>query len=107
MDIEINLSQISMQEFENFTLIDVREEYEREIQPIDSNPSLHFPLSEFDGDTKTLEKEKKYLVVCAHGMRSAGFTEYLRENGFSQTYSIPQGIETLYQYINEHSSKSL
>ena len=106
MNIEIDLTTVSLSQFNNFTLIDVREEYEREMQPID-NPSVHIPLSQFDGNLTALSKDKQYLVICAHGMRSYGFTQYLRDNGFNEVYSIPQGMESLYQFKTRHSPKQL
>ena len=107
MELEIDLTSLSMTDFNQFTIIDVREGYELEMQPVEVDTCVHFPLSTFDGNLANFNQEKQYLVVCAHGMRSAGFTQYLRENGFSKVFSVPEGIDSLNQFIQSHSQKPL
>lgn len=75
----------------DFVLLDVREEFEREVAKIE--PSIFIPLGQLKERLKELSKNKVVVVYCHHGMRSLRAVEVLRANGFSQSFSMNGGID--------------
>jgi molybdopterin/thiamine biosynthesis adenylyltransferase/molybdopterin synthase catalytic subunit/rhodanese-related sulfurtransferase len=76
---------------EDYRIIDIREPWETEEDPI-SWPKLELmPLSKwagFDPDGRPA------LFVCHAGIRTANLVRHLREEGLAATYSLPGGIST-------------
>jgi molybdopterin/thiamine biosynthesis adenylyltransferase/molybdopterin synthase catalytic subunit/rhodanese-related sulfurtransferase len=77
-------------------LVDVRESWERAHDP----PGLlqiptHLPLSELVHGHAAFPADGRYLIICAHGMRSLSLTEHLRAQGQSGVYSLRGGLAAL------------
>lgn len=75
---------------EDFQLVDVRERYEYEISNLEGDliPMQHIPekLDEID-------KEKKVVIMCRSGVRSANAVDYLEQHhGFENLYNLVGGI---------------
>ncbi len=76
-------------------LIDVREEWEREISRID--PSVHLPLSRFSMPSslvlpKKINKFSKIGIYCKAGIRSKSACETLASMGYLHLYNLDGGM---------------
>lgn len=84
-------------------LLDVREESEWRLARIEGAELL--PLSrlarELDAALPAdLEKDTTIVVVCHHGVRSAEVTAWMRQQEFTQVYSLDGGLEAWSQHID-------
>lgn len=81
------------QDGENIVVLDCRTITEREIACIEH--SIHTPFGEIQSMLQELleHAEKTVVVHCHHGMRSLQATQFLREEGFSNAYSLAGGID--------------
>ena len=71
-------------------IIDLREEYEREICCITG--SEHIPLSMLANISKMLPTDKKIIFYCHKGQRSLEAVRTVRDQGFKNCYSLAGGI---------------
>lgn len=75
---------------EDFQLIDVREEHEYEAANI--NGKL-IPMGEIPSRLDEISKEKKVIVQCRSGARSANVIGFLEQNfGFTNLSNLEGGI---------------
>jgi rhodanese-related sulfurtransferase len=75
---------------EDFQLIDVREEAEYENANI--NGTL-IPLGEIPSRYNEISKDKKVIIQCRSGVRSANALNYLEQNlGYTNLYNLEGGI---------------
>ena len=77
-------------------IIDVREEWEREISKI--SPSVHIPLGEFSTPQipsifHKYSPESKIVVYCKAGIRSRTACEVLKKYSFTNLYNLSGGID--------------
>jgi len=89
-----NISHARLQQMinarEKFTLIDVREKFERDIFNIGG---LHIPLVEIPMCNIDLPEDDIIIVYCAHGKRSIVAAEYLiNKFEFTNVYNLEGGI---------------
>jgi rhodanese-related sulfurtransferase len=57
---------------------------------------MHLPLSLLlDGRAPPPPQGPRYLIVCAHGVRSLGLTGHLRSMGYREVYSLRGGLAAL------------
>lgn len=75
---------------ESVVIIDVREDFEREICLIEG--SLHIPLGELTSHFDTLDTEQPYVIQCRSGGRSARATDQLLSAGFKDVKNLVGGI---------------
>jgi molybdopterin/thiamine biosynthesis adenylyltransferase/rhodanese-related sulfurtransferase len=73
-----------------FTLLDVRESFERDIATIDG--AEHIPLGELSERMDELSRDKKLVVHCKSGGRSAKAVGLLRDAGFEDVWNVTGGI---------------
>lgn len=80
-------------------LLDVREDYEREVSCI--NGSVHVPLGALIADPSALEitKEADIVVYCRSGMRSQTACAFLNQHGFLNVFNLKGGIAAWKQEI--------
>lgn len=71
-------------------LLDVREPHEQAICRIDG--AVLIPLGELEGRTTELPRDRRILVHCKSGGRSARAVTRLRELGFADVWNISGGI---------------
>ena len=83
-------------------LIDVREEYEREICNIHN--SRHIPLNSFKDVYAKLPNEH-IIIYCHHGMRSLNAVKLARNNGLSNCFSLSGGISQWSEEIEPDMQK--
>jgi len=76
-------------------LVDIREAWERGFDPPQSSIPLHLPLSDLVNGRVQFPAQGRYLVICAHGVRSLSLTEHLRSLGQSEVYSLRGGLAAL------------
>ena len=100
------VKEISVQELqalkdqnEAFQLIDVREPFEYDIANLDA---LLIPLSSVLENADKVEKNKKVVIHCKSGARSAKAIKLLQEaNGFENLYNLKGGILAYAREIDE------
>jgi rhodanese-related sulfurtransferase len=97
MIIEIEPKQFSkmLVKSENILVIDVREQWEREVSKI--SPSCHIPLGEFSSSVEPIlpdecSKEQTVMLYCKAGVRSRMACEVLKEHGFKNLFNLSGGI---------------
>lgn len=71
-------------------LIDVREIAEYETERVEGGILL--PLSTFDPQDIP-KSDKKLIIMCQHGVRSANVCHYLAQNDFADAINLRGGIE--------------
>lgn len=79
---------------QNFTLLDVRENWERETNSI--QPSLHIPLGDLDFNLNLLDQNKTQniplVIYCRSGARSQKAGINLIHAGYKNIYNLEGGI---------------
>ncbi|MCB9758118.1 MAG: HesA/MoeB/ThiF family protein, partial [Candidatus Omnitrophica bacterium] len=98
-DLSLNLNEIPTEQIDQFIFIDVREAVELMMAPVKGAKSIHLAFSQFGSWKFKFEPEKKYLLYCAHGMRSLACVEKLRNKGVSNVQSINDGADAVNQYF--------
>ncbi|MES2800304.1 MAG: rhodanese-like domain-containing protein [Bacteroidota bacterium] len=89
-----SITVVELQEWinqgEDFQLVDVREPYEFS----DSNlKGVLIPLGEIPNRYTEISKDKKVVVHCKAGMRSANAIQYLQEaHGYTNLYNLEGGM---------------
>lgn len=88
---EITSSELKkMLENEALQLLDVREEWE---QPkIENYKVLNIPLNRIPLSLEQIDKAKKTVVICQHGVRSLKAIEFLKANGFNNLINLKGGM---------------
>ncbi len=76
---------------EDIIVLDVREKKERKQGYIDGD--VHIPLANVKDKLNTLDKNKKVLVYCRSGSRSAHIAGLLTRNEFENVYNLKGGIQ--------------
>jgi rhodanese-related sulfurtransferase len=77
---------------EEFTLLDVREPWERDAASIGG--SVHIPMGDIPARVnQELDPEEHIVVYCHHGVRSMNVTAWLRQQGFENVQSLRGGID--------------
>jgi molybdopterin/thiamine biosynthesis adenylyltransferase/rhodanese-related sulfurtransferase len=75
---------------ENIELLDVREEYERDICNIGGKL---IPMNTIHANIESIPEDKPVVVYCHHGMRSAMVVKFLSEEfGYKNLYNLDGGI---------------
>jgi adenylyltransferase/sulfurtransferase len=93
--LELQFESLAAARAEGFELVDIREAWERTSDRPETRIDLHVPMSALLEGRAGFPDEGRYLVVCAHGVRSLALTEMLREQGRSGVYSMRGGIAAL------------
>jgi len=94
---EISVRQMKkmIDDHEDFILVDVREEYEWDICKIKGAKLI--PLSQIIkgniGDLETIERDRKIVLHCHTGARSAETLNILRSKGFKNLKNLVGGID--------------
>lgn len=81
------------------TLLDVRKPREREVAVLPDD--LWIPMGEVNDRIDELEDcDRPIVVYCHHGMRSLKVTQFLRDQGLEDVYSLAGGIDYWARKIN-------
>jgi sulfur-carrier protein adenylyltransferase/sulfurtransferase len=88
---------------EPFQLIDVREDYEYDIANIEGEL---IPLGQIPDFIDKISRDKKVVVHCRSGVRSARAIDFLEENhGFDNLYNLEGGILAWAEEIDSSVAK--
>jgi len=87
----INVTELKkmISDKEDFSLIDVIEENEFEADNIDGTL---IPLGEIPSRMNEIPKDKKVIVHCRSGVRSANAIHFLEQNGYENLHNLEGGI---------------
>ena len=87
----INVTELKkmISDKEDFSLIDVREENEFEA---DNIYGTLIPLCEIPSRMNEIPKDKKVIVHCRSGVRSANAIHFLEQNGYENLHNLEGGI---------------
>jgi adenylyltransferase/sulfurtransferase len=72
-------------------LLDVREPHEHAICQVAGSRLL--PMRQVPEALASLPRDRRLLVLCHHGGRSARVTQFLRANGFDLAINVRGGID--------------
>lgn len=88
---EITVKELKnlMDSGEDFQLIDVREQKEFDFANIGGEL---IPLNTIPDNLDKIAKDKKVVVHCRSGARSANAIQYLEQQGFSDLHNLKGGI---------------
>jgi sulfur-carrier protein adenylyltransferase/sulfurtransferase len=109
-DSERKVNEISVKEFlewqisgEDFQFIDVREPLEYEISNLGAQ---HIPLGSILLEADKISRDKKVVIHCKMGGRSAQAVRNLEDNfGFKNLYSLSGGIVSYLNEVNQAAEK--
>jgi rhodanese-related sulfurtransferase len=76
---------------EPFTLLDVREVWERETAAISG--SAFIPMGEIPARIQELDPDEHIVIYCHHGVRSMNVAYWLRQQGYDKAQSMSGGID--------------
>lgn len=83
--LELDINQLSVDEFLQYKLVDLREE-ERKSDFPECDNLIHMPLSQL-AESK-INKDDKYLFFCVKGVSSLKVVKQLKQNGFDYVFSV-------------------
>jgi rhodanese-related sulfurtransferase len=81
----------------NFMIIDVRTAEEFAAGHIANAINIDVQLADFESNVGKLDRNKRYLVYCRTGIRSATATQAMARFGFKDIYNLSGGISQLIQ----------
>jgi adenylyltransferase/sulfurtransferase len=90
--IDLRFESLAAAAAAGFTLIDVREEWERAQVPAPG--TMHLPLDQLASGALP-PPASACLLICAHGSRSRAAAGWLRERGISHCWSLQGGLAAL------------
>lgn len=77
-----------------FCIIDIREPEECAHAPLPVPGQQAVPMGRFLGGAVALDADARYLLVCAHGVRSRALAEWLRAQGRGNVWSLAGGLDS-------------
>lgn len=91
-EITVEVLKEKIQRADDFLLIDVRENWEREEFNIGG---LHIPLGTLPATINDLQdyEDKEIVVYCKKGIRSATAQQFMTKNDFTQVVNLKGGID--------------
>jgi len=92
MPMEISVGEVArkIKEKEKFILLDIREDWEREICKIQGD--LHIKMNEILAKMDEISRDKEIIVYCHSGNRSMHVARYMAAHGFDAK-SMEGGID--------------
>jgi adenylyltransferase/sulfurtransferase len=93
--LEVSFASLAEARAAGFELVDIREAWERRFDRPAQRIELHLPMSELLDGRVAFPERGRYLVVCAHGVRSLAIAEQLRNQGRTDVYSMRGGLAAL------------
>jgi len=88
---------------EDFQLIDIREEYEFDICNLGGEL---IPMGDIADNTDKISKDKKVVLHCRSGKRSASVIQMLeQQHGFTNLYNLKGGIMAWAEEIDTEMAK--
>jgi len=97
-DKEINIQMFFKIYENNIQIIDIREKYEYELGNIPN--SIHIPMDKILKSIEKIEKNKKVIIYCRSGRRSAAVKYMLEiEHKAQNIYCLEGGYEAFLDYL--------
>lgn len=97
-DKEINIQMFFKISENNIQIIDIREKYEYELGNIPN--SIHIPMDKILKSIEKIEKNKKVIIYCRSGRRSAAVKYMLEiEHKAQNIYCLEGGYEAFLDYL--------
>jgi len=75
-----------------YRIVDIREPMECEFEPMPVAGHESLPLARLLDGELGVESDRRYLLVCAHGVRSRAAAEFLRARGHPNVWSLRGGL---------------
>jgi adenylyltransferase/sulfurtransferase len=75
-----------------YRIVDIREPMECAFEPLPVQGQQSLPLGRLLEGGLAVESGHRYLLVCAHGVRSHAAAEYLRARGHANVWSLAGGL---------------
>ncbi len=100
MNIDIDISTLTPQEFKQYKLVDIREPNEYATLPAATDNIAYIPFAEFPHNINQFNANDNYLLVCAMGGRSHHMAEYLNHQGINAV-SVNFGINAVNAYLSK------
>ncbi len=97
----ISPQQLSAQALSSFTLVDVREPWEREKSAFPAEELYTIPLGQLPEKFSELPQDKPVVAICHHGVRSLQASLFLKQEGY-QALSLRGGIDAWAKEIDPH-----
>lgn len=83
-----------------YTVIDVREPYERAICSIDS---IHIPMGEIENKYLEIATDKDIVILCKSGKRAEAVANYLeKEHNYTNLSVLTGGIIAWIEEVDTH-----
>jgi adenylyltransferase/sulfurtransferase len=89
-NVEVHIATLEEAIASGYHLIDVRDDKEVHASPL-AQDHRHFPAATILQHVDELPAAKKYLLICARGVRSRAAALALRERGVENVYSLSGG----------------
>lgn len=94
--LEIDVRDLDPAELMKWRLIDIRDPQTAAREPITCLKSENLPLQTFTfGVPPSIRAHDRLLISCYHGNNSLMLTRWLREQGFTDVWSVRGGYEVL------------
>jgi adenylyltransferase/sulfurtransferase len=75
-----------------YRIVDIREPIECAFEPLPVSGQQSLPLGRLLDGALAVEPGRRYLLVCAHGVRSRAAAELLRARGHANVWSLQGGL---------------
>jgi len=89
LDIEMPLEAAAAA---GYRIVDIREPMECAFEPLPVSGQQSLPLGRLLDGALAVEPQQRYLLVCAHGVRSHAAAEFLRARGHPNVWSLQGGL---------------
>ena len=90
-EITVRELKSKIEEEEPFTLLDVREEFEKHIADLDIE-SKDIPYDELQSRMDELDRKEEIVVMCRSGSTSEKAAKFLEKKGFEDVKNLKGGI---------------
>jgi len=89
LDVELPLAAAAAA---GYRVVDIREPMECAFEPLPLSGQQSLPLGRLLDGGLRVESDRRYLLVCAHGVRSRAAAEFLRARGHANVWSLRGGL---------------
>jgi rhodanese-related sulfurtransferase len=96
---------------EKFTILDVRETWETNLARINDERVILLPMSQISHGRKDAfppalrDPLTEIVVMCHHGVRSADVTDWMRQQGWQNVFSLAGGIAAYAEQVDPSVGK--
>lgn len=95
----IELSSIPSAALPRYQFMDIREDKEREADPILLKNCIDLPLSRFANAHFPFDSAQPYLIFCENGLRSLHLVQELHHQGITNVHAVSGGIKSIKQLL--------